>query len=329
MYIQKTREGCGCLWDVFGGSRGKTPGKNRETCWKNVPESRHATNSSILGTGKGKPAGNLGSTLPGPCPHLPCGVFFEIDKSSLLAVFLRNHAIWNRRPPSKIATESPLNQGPLNGGVSNGGVSRSGLVLPSLSFFVLFGTFPIFSGFSRSVRGLSGIFPICPFPLSRPINSAYGEQSRKGLRHNLAHSLHFALSKKDSNVLETGEFHLHPICTNAVRNFHAKLKCSWALGVTTKGHGLEKLSPLAKQKIRDQDKDSVCPFCGHSSPFRAVALWVPNTLLDLYPFVFLVLLSVTLDFAKKKTPILKLLFPGKKPVQAQRQQRENGKGKCK
>ena len=42
-------------------------------------------------------------------------------------------------------------QGPLNGGVSNGGVSRSGLVLPFLSFFVLFcpfGTFP-------------GIFPIC------------------------------------------------------------------------------------------------------------------------------------------------------------------------
>ena len=41
-----------------------------------------------------------------------------------------------------------LNQGPLNGGVSDGGVSRSGLVLPFLSFFVLFGTFPIFLGFS-------------------------------------------------------------------------------------------------------------------------------------------------------------------------------------
>ena len=44
-------------------------------------------------------------------------------------------------------------QGPLNGGVSNGGVSRSGLVLPLLSFFVLFGTFPIFLGFSRFARG--------------------------------------------------------------------------------------------------------------------------------------------------------------------------------
>ena len=46
------------------------------------------------------------------------------------------------------------------GGVSNGGVSRSGLVLPFLSFFVLFGTFPIFLGFSRlicsgMVRGFS------------------------------------------------------------------------------------------------------------------------------------------------------------------------------
>ena len=65
----------------------KVPGKLRENCWKNFPESRNATNSRISGTGKGKPAGNLGSTLPGPCPHLPCGVFFEIDSSSLLEFF--------------------------------------------------------------------------------------------------------------------------------------------------------------------------------------------------------------------------------------------------
>ena len=69
------------------GFSGKTPGKSRENCWKNFPESRNATNSRISGTGKGKPAGNLGSTLPGPCPHLPCGVFFEIDSSSLLEFF--------------------------------------------------------------------------------------------------------------------------------------------------------------------------------------------------------------------------------------------------
>ena len=34
-----------------------------------------------------KPTGNLGSTLPGRCPHLPCGVFVEIDSSSLLEFF--------------------------------------------------------------------------------------------------------------------------------------------------------------------------------------------------------------------------------------------------
>ena len=39
----------------------------------NFPESRNATNYRISGTGKGKPAGNLGSTLPGPWPHLPGG----------------------------------------------------------------------------------------------------------------------------------------------------------------------------------------------------------------------------------------------------------------
>ena len=33
-----------------------------------------------------------------------------------------------------------------------------------------------------------GIFPMSPFPLSRPIKSPYEEQSRKGPRHNLDHS---------------------------------------------------------------------------------------------------------------------------------------------
>ena len=76
-------------------------------------------------------------------------------------------------------------QGPLNGGVSNGGVSRSGLVLPFLSFFVLFRTFPIFWDFPDLRGDGPGIFPICPFPLSQPIKSTYEEQSRKGPRHNL------------------------------------------------------------------------------------------------------------------------------------------------
>ena len=57
----------------------------------------------------------------------------------------------------------PSNQGPLDGVVSKGGVSLSELVLPCLSFFVLFGTFPIFLGFSRFARGWSGDFPDLSF----------------------------------------------------------------------------------------------------------------------------------------------------------------------
>ena len=41
------------------------------------PESQNAANSRILGTGKGKPATNLGSTLPGRCPHLLRRVFLR------------------------------------------------------------------------------------------------------------------------------------------------------------------------------------------------------------------------------------------------------------
>ena len=78
------------LWLFPGSARGfsgKTPGKSRENCWKIFPESRNATNSMISGTGKGKPAANLGSTLPGPCPHLPCRVLLEIDSSGLLEFY--------------------------------------------------------------------------------------------------------------------------------------------------------------------------------------------------------------------------------------------------
>ena len=57
---------------VLEQSSGKIPGKLLDFFFS---ESRNALNSRILGTGKGKPARNLGSTLPGPCPHLPCGVF--------------------------------------------------------------------------------------------------------------------------------------------------------------------------------------------------------------------------------------------------------------
>ena len=84
---QKTREGCGCFRGLCRSSAGKFRENSGKIAGKFFPESRNATNSRISGTGKGKPAGNLGSTLPGPCPHLPCGVFFEIDSSSLLEFF--------------------------------------------------------------------------------------------------------------------------------------------------------------------------------------------------------------------------------------------------
>ena len=53
------------------------------------------------------------------------------------------------------------------------------LFCPFLSFWDFPGDFPDLLGDGP------GIFPICPFPLSRPIKSTYEEQSRKGPRHNL------------------------------------------------------------------------------------------------------------------------------------------------
>ena len=50
---------------------------------------------------------------------------------------------------------------------------------PFLSFWDFPGDFPDLLGDGP------GNFPICPFPLSRPIKSTYEEQSRKGPRHNL------------------------------------------------------------------------------------------------------------------------------------------------
>ena len=75
-------------------------------------------------------------------------------------------------------------QGPLNGGGFP--------IWTCPSFFVLFCPFLSFLGLSRFFRdfpdllgdGLA-IFPIRPFSLSRPIESTYEEQSRKGPRHNL------------------------------------------------------------------------------------------------------------------------------------------------
>ena len=76
----------------------------------------------------------------------------------------------------------------VKGRQTGGGGSRSGLVLPFLSFLGL-GDGP-------------GIFPICPFSLSRPIKSTYEEQSQKGPRHNLDLS-RFSFSQKSLFIVRS------------------------------------------------------------------------------------------------------------------------------
>ena len=55
---------------------------------------------------------------------------------------------------------------PFSRAAKRGGFKRGGFPIwtcPSFSFFVLFGTFPIFLGISRLARGWSGDFPDLPF----------------------------------------------------------------------------------------------------------------------------------------------------------------------
>ena len=99
----------------------------------------------------------------------------------------------------------PKVQGPPDGGVSNGG-------FPDLDLSFLFCPFLSFLGLSRFFRDFPdllgdgpGIFPICPFPLSRPIKSTYEEQSRKGPRHNL--DLSRKVSGKPPGLASLKKFH--------------------------------------------------------------------------------------------------------------------------
>ena len=71
------------------------------------------------------------------------------------------------------------------------GVFQTGGI-PDLDLSFLFCPFLSFLGLSRFFRAFPdllgdgpGIFPISPFPLSRPIKGTYEEQSRKAPRHNL------------------------------------------------------------------------------------------------------------------------------------------------
>ena len=74
-----------------------TPGKSRKNCWTLLTESQNTNNSRISGTGKGKPAANLGPTLPGPCAHLPCGVFFLTWTVPAFSSFSERRSAWEGR----------------------------------------------------------------------------------------------------------------------------------------------------------------------------------------------------------------------------------------
>ena len=66
--LEKAVAVSGVCSGVLQENSGKIPGK--------LPNRKMLQIPGFQGTGKGKPAGNLGSTLPGPRPHLPCGMFF-------------------------------------------------------------------------------------------------------------------------------------------------------------------------------------------------------------------------------------------------------------
>ena len=93
---------------------GKSPAKSSNIYTAKIPD-------TFLQRGRAKKGGSTAVKL-----EVYCRTFFETSKG------------WGF-------------QGPLNGGGFKRGGSRSGLVLPFLSFLVLFGTFPIFPW----------IFPIC------------------------------------------------------------------------------------------------------------------------------------------------------------------------
>ena len=88
-----------------------------------------------------------------------------------------------RNSPSRNSPKFNPEIGPKNSHCTSAGplTDNPSFLGPFSSFL---GLFPTFLEFFRFVRGLSGIFQIGAFPLSRPINSTYEEHSQKGSRHN-------------------------------------------------------------------------------------------------------------------------------------------------
>ena len=105
------------LWLFLRSARGfprKIPGKSQENCWKMFPESRHALNSRISGTGKGKPAANLRSTLPGTLSRPSVrGAFWnrQLQPSRVLLNFKQATPQWpdqNNPPCRKTGAAIPM-----------------------------------------------------------------------------------------------------------------------------------------------------------------------------------------------------------------------------
>ena len=117
-------------------------------------------------------------------------------------IFVQSLGRSGLRAPEKKQGKMQNSKAAKRGGFQTGG-------FPDLDLSFLFCPFLSFLGFSRFFWDFPdllgdgpGIFPICPFPFSRPIKSTYEDQSRKGPRHNLD------LSRKNgkSPGLETPRF---------------------------------------------------------------------------------------------------------------------------
>ena len=78
-----------------------------------------------------------------------------------------------------------LSRAAKRGCFKRGGFPIWDLSFPFCPFLSFLGLSRFFWDFPDLLGDGPGIFPICSFPLSRPIKSTYEEQSRKGPRHNL------------------------------------------------------------------------------------------------------------------------------------------------
>ena len=67
------REGCGCLWDTSGGSRGKLRESARKIAGKFLPDHKMQEILRFRAPEKANLSGTLGRYCPEPCPHLLCG----------------------------------------------------------------------------------------------------------------------------------------------------------------------------------------------------------------------------------------------------------------